>query len=83
MSGRFWERDNDVAGVAYGQAILSDDYEDTLGNPEDEGHFEAYYRITVNDHLAITPDIQVISNALGDGDSDTILVGGVRGQLTF
>ncbi len=87
LSGGLWGRDDDALGIAYGQAILSDDHEDVLKaggtNPEDEGHFEAYYSIAVNEHVAITPDIQVVTNALGDGDHEMVIVGGVRGQFTF
>jgi len=53
---------------------------------KDEGHFEAYYNYYVNEHLTLTPDIQVICSPYGkdatNGD-DTIVVGGVRGQVDF
>lgn len=83
VAGSLWDRENDAFGIAYGMALLSDDFENTLPNPEDEDHFEAYYSFYVNEHLAITPDIQVMNNASGDGDFDTVWLGAVRGQLTF
>jgi carbohydrate-selective porin OprB len=87
LSGNFWGRNDDVLGIAYGQALLSDYYENALKadgvSPDDEGHFEAYYNIVVNDHVAVTPDIQVVINALGDSDYDTVVIGGIRGQITF
>ena len=87
MAGAFWNRPKDMLGVAYGQANLSSDYERFLKaygvHPGDEGHFEAYYRYQVNDHLAISPDIQVISNIGGYEDAHTITVFGLRGQVDF
>jgi carbohydrate-selective porin OprB len=87
LSGNFWGRNDDVLGIAYGQALLSGDYEDVLKaddvSPDDEGHFEAFYNITVNEHIAITPDIQIVINALGDSDYNTVVIGGMRGQITF
>ena len=70
-------------GMAFGMALLSDDYEDILANSENESHFEAYYRLFVNEHLSITPDFQFMDNGGGDGDSGTVWLGAVRGQLTF
>ncbi len=87
LSGSLWGRDNDVLGIAYGQAILSDDFENNLRangiSPNDEGHLEIYYSIVINDNLAISPDIQVVTNAQGNGDFETVWIGGLRGQLTF
>ncbi len=87
LSGSLWGRNDDVLGIAYGEARLSDDYEDFLKaagtKTANEGHFEAYYSLTINEHLAITPDIQVITNASGDDDFETVTVGAVRGQITF
>ena len=83
LAGSLWGREQDEIGLAYGMALLSDDYETTLTNPEDEDHLELYYRYTVNDHLAITPNIQVMNNAEGDGDYGTVWLGALRGQLSF
>ncbi|MEW6594492.1 MAG: carbohydrate porin [Thermodesulfobacteriota bacterium] len=87
LAGSLWGREKDEIGLAYGMAMLSDDYEtdrrDNGINPDDEGHLELYYRYTVNDYLAITPDLQVMTNAGGDGDYGTVWLGAVRGQLSF
>lgn len=88
IAGAGWGRENDVLGLAIGQAIPSDKYKDAGTNlsAKDEGHFEAYYNYTVNEHLTLTPDLQVIWNPYGkdatNGD-DAIVVGGVRGQVDF
>ncbi len=87
LNGSIWGRDNDVLAVAYGQAIISDDNEDVLKaagtTPGNEGHFEAYYNLVINKHVTVSPDIQIITNAQGDSDFETVTVGGLRGQFTF
>jgi len=88
LKGSIWGRDDDVFAIAYGQAIPSDDYKNagTNLNAESEGHFEAYYSYSVNEHLTLSPDIQVIWNPYGDdatNGNDTITVFGLRGQVDF
>jgi carbohydrate-selective porin OprB len=87
IRGSLWNRPDDMLGVAYGQAVLSSDYERFLKHydihPGDEGHFEAYYRYQVNDHLAISPDVQVINNIAGSEKVHTVTVLGLRGQVDF
>jgi len=87
LSGSLWNRDDDTVGFAYGMAHLSDDYEKIQKasgvKTEHESHAEVYYNININEHVSITPDLQVITNALGDNDSHTIWVAGIRGQFTF
>lgn len=84
--GEPWNRSDDVLGIAVGQVMPGDDYK-KAGNPSDEeGHFEAYYNIHLNDHLSISPDVQVIWNPKGDGVAgrdDTITVLGMRAQIDF
>jgi carbohydrate-selective porin OprB len=87
LGGSVWGRDNDVLAIAYGEAILSDDNEDVLKaagtNPGNEGHLEAYYSLMINEHVTVSPDIQVVTNASGDNDFQTVVIGAVRGQFTF
>jgi carbohydrate-selective porin OprB len=87
LSGSLWGRDNDLLGVAYGQAILSDNQENALRaggtNPGNEGHFETYYSLVINEHVTVSPDIQAVTNAKGDDDFETVVIGAVRGQFTF
>lgn len=88
LSGSLWNREEDILGIAIGQAIPSDEYEksNTSLNANSESHFEIYYNYKVNDHLTLSPDVQVILNPYGDdaanGD-DTIAVFGLRGQMDF
>lgn len=92
ITGANWGRENDVLGLAYGQAVTGSKFRDYLRNDPNrgvpspapyEGHFEAYYSFTLNDHIAISPDIQVISNLGGDDDADIVTVFGLRSQLEF
>lgn len=88
ITGRLWRRDKDVFGIALGQSIPGDEY-GRAGNPgHQESHLEAYYNIYINDHLSISPDLQVIWNPNGvsrgdEGRADTVYVFGLRGQLNF
>ena len=86
IAGQPWGREDDVFALAVGQDIPSDDY-GKAGNADDnEGHFEAYYNFKVNEHLSISPDIQVIWNPNGVGTGardDTVTVIGLRSQVDF
>ena len=53
---------------------------------DDDGtslHFEAFYRYRVNDNIAITPGVFVITNPEHDTDNDTQVVGVVRTVFSF
>jgi len=82
IAGQRWNRPNDVLGLAVGQAVLSDDFEDMLKaggiDPEDESHLELYYSFFMNDYLAITPDFQLIDCLGGDDDADLVYVPGLN-----
>ncbi len=86
--GKYWNREDDVLAFAVGQVFPSKEYEDA-GNPgSGEGHVEAYYNYKVNEHLSISPDIQLIwypngVNKSSEGDNDLIVVYGIRGQVDF
>lgn len=88
LSGSLWNREDDILGIAIGQAIPSDEYEKSNAalNANSETHFEVYYSCKVNNHLTLGPDIQIIWDPFGDdaiiGD-DTIIVFGLRGQIDF
>ncbi|HEO63707.1 MAG TPA: hypothetical protein ENN78_00360, partial [Candidatus Omnitrophica bacterium] len=87
LAGSLWGRDDDVFAIAFGQVMPSDDYKKANGlKAKTESHLEAYYNFKVNDHLSVSPDIQVIWDPYGgdavNGDK-TILVGGVRAQVDF
>jgi carbohydrate-selective porin OprB len=87
VNGNLWGRDKDMLGLAYGMAHLSGGYEDSLRvqgiSPQAEHHAEVFYRIAINDHIAISPDLQYITNAMGDKSRDDVWVLGVRAHFMF
>ena len=87
LVGGLWGRDDDIFAVAFGQVIPSDDYKKANSVKADsEEHLEAYYSFKVNDHLTVSPDIQVIWDPYGGdatNEDKTIFVGGVRAQVDF
>ncbi|MCK9432448.1 MAG: carbohydrate porin [Candidatus Omnitrophica bacterium] len=88
VEGKPWGRENDAFGMAVGQVMPSDDYKNANSGfqAKAEGHLEAYYRIYVNKHLSVSPDIQYIWNPFGKdipGNTSGIFVGGLRAQVDF
>jgi carbohydrate-selective porin OprB/uncharacterized coiled-coil protein SlyX len=92
VEGKPWKRENDVLGFTVGQAFASGDYKKygsaTVASPQakPEGHLEAYYRIWLNEHLSVSPDLQYIWNPFGRDVADDkrgIFVGGMRAQVDF
>jgi carbohydrate-selective porin OprB len=89
LEGKPWHRENDVLAFAVGQAIPSNDYKKSFDpglECRNEGHFEAYYRIHINDHLSISPDFQYIWDPFGKDiadDTNGIFIGGMRAQVDF
>lgn len=85
LSGSIWNRENDVIGIAAGVLALNKDSSAVvaMANPDDESHFEIYYKLGFSDHFTLTPDVQVITNAGGNADADTITVYGLRAQMNF
>ena len=88
LNGRLWDRKDDILAVALGQIIPSDEYKDagTGLDAKGEGHIEIYYSFKADEHLTLSPDLQVIWNPYG-GDAtnggSVITVIGMRGQMDF
>ncbi|MDM9385417.1 iron uptake porin [Chlorogloeopsis sp. ULAP01] len=81
-------RENNVAGIAIGQPpkVTSNEFEIAAQSYEDEDtalHLEAFYRFQVNDNIAITPGLLVITNPEHDRDNSTIYVGTIRTTFRF
>jgi len=88
MTGKYWDREDDVLAFAVGQVFPSKQYKDAGNGGVAEGHFETYYKAQITKNLAISPDFQWIWNPHGISESyqgykNTIFVYGVRGQLDF
>ena len=87
ISGKPWGRDEDTLAAAYGMAILSPDYRDSLRasgiTPANEQHAEVYYSIAVNKFIKISPDIQYVANANGNDAFHNAWVFGLRAKVIF
>jgi high affinity Mn2+ porin len=90
VRGGYWDREADALGVAFGMAMISDDYQDLKrivdAEPwftKDEYHLELYYRFQLNDYISISPDLQILWNAQGDDRLDPVTVIGIRGTVEF
>ncbi len=83
LAGGAWGRADDRLGVAYGWLDSSRAYRDDTGFDDAESHFEVYYKWQLNEHIALTPDIQWIRNPAGDGQADDVTVIGLRAKAAF
>jgi high affinity Mn2+ porin len=87
IKGSVWGRPDDVTGLGFGQIVPSRKYKEVNGfQAKTETHLEWYYNYKVNDHLSLSPDLQIIWRPYGkdaaNGDG-TIVVGGLRGHVEF
>lgn len=55
----------------------------TGDNEGTEFHLEAYYRMVLSPHLALSPHLQYVIHPLGDEDNDDILAGMIRCEFSF
>jgi carbohydrate-selective porin OprB len=87
VKGTFWGREDDAFAVAYGEARPMDELEKRMraagAEPTEEGHLEIYYSLALGEHVAISPDFQVIFTPSGNDKADTVYVAGIRTQITF
>jgi hypothetical protein len=94
LGGGKMNRPSDAFGIAYGLTMIGDRYkafQSSSGNPEfdaNEGYLEAYYRCVLSGDgerigVAVSPDVQYVTNAGGDRSIDPIVVYGVRLQAFF
>lgn len=77
-----------VAGILIGQPpkAIGNDFEIDGQAYKDEAtslHLEAFYRYRINDFIAITPGVFVITNPNHDSDNNTIYVGIIRTTFSF
>lgn len=79
LTGVIPSRVDDVLGIAGAALMANDDL------PEDdmEYHIEMYYRISVLEHLAITPGFHYVIHPRGDTHNDDVFAGMVRAEISF
>jgi porin len=70
------------AGISYGEA--SEDPVGGFGSDLDPQYTaEVFYRFQLSQHLAITPDLQLIVDPVLNPDEDSIYIAGVRARLSL
>jgi carbohydrate-selective porin OprB len=87
VAGSAWTRPDDVFGLAYGRAVLSNAYRDTLRGDNirtaDEGRFEVYYKFQLNEYISLSPDLQVAHNLTGARKANTVTIFGLRMHIAL
>lgn len=82
IKGTLFNRRGDGIGVGYAQLRISGDYSAVSGLDANETYWEAYYRLGIS-RVTLTPDVQLVTNAGGDGSLDPIWIWGLRFQVYF
>lgn len=85
LNGTWWHREDDTFAIGIGQALASPKYKDATGlSARNELHLEAYYSLRINEHIALSPDVQVIWNPFGGLSPDNrgiVTAYGLRTQI--
>lgn len=81
-------KQGNLAGIVIGQPpkLVQNDYKQDNEEYIDKNtslHFEAFYRININDNIGITPGIVLITNPNHDKNNDTIMIGTLRTTFSF
>ena len=71
-------RSGDFASIAAVQPFIANE----LGNAT-QTNWEALYNFPFNDHIRLTPTVQVITNSSNQDDNDTIVTGTLRMVFSF
>jgi porin len=80
--GLFEGRDEDVLGAGFAHGTFSDKAS-TAYTDDYESAFEVYYSVQVAPWLAVSPDVQYVTNPGGASTIDDAVVLGIRMQMTF
>lgn len=89
--GRAWGRGRDALGLALGWMKTGSAWRDATADGSRTGYAargneqiaELYYRMKLNEHLEVSPDLQWIRRAGGDATAPAVRVFGVRAALGF
>ncbi|MBW4556493.1 MAG: iron uptake porin [Trichormus sp. ATA11-4-KO1] len=78
-------QEGDLAGIILGQPpkVISNELGRKLTDEANSWHLEVFYRFPVNENIAITPGLLVITNPEHKYNNDTIYIGTVRTTLFF
>lgn len=89
--GRLWGRGRDAVGAAFGTLRTGTAWRDATADGTLAGYaasgserlLELYYRMKLNEHLEVSPDVQWIRRPGGDALAPTVRVFGVRASFGF
>ncbi|MGK7920184.1 MAG: iron uptake porin [Trichodesmium sp.] len=78
-------KDGSLGGIVVGVPPIVTDGgdDDDLKDPDTSVHIEIFYRYAINDFIAITPGIFVITNPNHNDNNDTLWVGSLRTTFKF
>lgn len=79
-----WGEGN-LAGVVVGlpPKVTDNDFDADLEDEDSALHLEAFYRLQVNDNIAITPGFFIITNPEHDRSNEPVYVGTIRTTFEF
>lgn len=80
--------ENSMAGIAIGQPpkVTNNDLEvanQAYKDPDTSLHLEVFYRFQVDDNIAITPGLIMITNPEHDSNNSTSYIGTIRTTFRF
>lgn len=89
--GRAWGRGRDAVGLAFGDLRTGGAWREATADTSLAGFaasgserlLELYYRMKLNEHLELSPDLQWIRRPGGDGLAPTVKVFGLRASFGF
>ncbi|MEB3341374.1 iron uptake porin [Okeania sp.] len=76
-------KEGSLGGIVVGVPPLVTSGDGVNDDDDTSLHIEAFYRFQMNDNIAITPGLFVITNADHNDNNDTIWVGALRTQFRF
>ncbi|BAU63653.1 hypothetical protein STA3757_10190 [Stanieria sp. NIES-3757] len=78
-------QEGNVAGLIFGQPpkVIDNSFGEEFEDRDTSLHIEAFYQWQLNDHIAITPGMFVITNPEHNSNNNTIYIGTIRTTFTF
>ncbi|GMO68768.1 MAG: hypothetical protein Nk1A_7580 [Endomicrobiia bacterium] len=80
IKGSSWSRTNDTIGLATGQIYKKEYTSDNKRHPETQ--IELYYKLAINDNLAISPVLQYVAHPKGEA-KENLFIYGMRTHFRF
>lgn len=77
--------EGNVLGLIFGQPpkVVDNTFGEDFEDPDTSLHLEAFYRWQINDDIAITPGMFLITHPEHNSKNDTIFLGTIRTTFTF